>query len=228
MSSRHSRALLEAYREVSELDDQPPPEVFERLQAEIVVEGGAEPSRRAAGWLIGAVAAAASLTAVLAWPRAELQAVERATPVSAAVDRARSVMPTPAPVKAQEHPRPREAVVESPAPPPPEAVPEPTPLVRPKGPPTVAPAQDDGLLEELALLRKARQAMQRDDLGAARAALRSHRKAFAAGQLAEDRDALWVIVRCRDGSKNTGRAAFEAAHPSSHHLVAIRVACEKK
>ncbi len=225
MTEPKTHALLEAYREVSELDDQPAPEVFERLQAEIEAEAVTEPPRRAAAWVIAGVAAAASVAAVIAWPRPELQMLQSDAPVSTAVDRARSVVPTPAPAEPRPRPAPR---IERPDPQPEEPPPEPAPAVRARTPPEVAPARDDDLLRELALLRKARQAMQRDELGAARAALRSHRKMFASGQLAEDRDALWVIVRCREGSNNTGHAAFEAAHPSSHHLVAIRAACEKK
>ena len=70
--------------------------------------------------------------------------------------------------------------------------------------------------------------MQKGDFEAAAEILEQHGRDFPTGQLREDRDALWVVLRCRKGARNDGRAAFEAAHPSSHHLVAIRSACDEE
>lgn len=223
--SPKGRALLDAYRDVSEVEDQPDPELLGRLQFELAEETkAAEPPRRAAAWLVASFAVASGVTAVLAWPRPEVRTVHSAAPVSAAIDEARTVLP--------KRPRPRAApptpsVSPQPVPPPllEPAVEEATPR-RPSKPATTPP--NDDLVRELALLRQARLAMREEALDRAAAALREHGSDFPSGQLAEDRDALWVIVRCHKDAKNTGRAAFEAAHPSSHHLVAIRAACEKK
>lgn len=217
MSSK-GRALLEAYRAVSEIEDQPDPAVLEHLEAELAAS---EAPRRvaAAAFLAVSVAVAASVTAVVAWPRPSSRVPE--DPVSVAIDRARETSPRAARDAPEPAPSPSPSV-------PPSVAPEPVPSVAPTLAPKPSPVpSDDTLVRELALLRKAKTAMRDGRVTQAKAALREHGRSFPSGQLAEDREALWVIVRCGEHARNTGRAAFEAAHPSSHHLVAIRAACEE-
>ena len=223
--SPESRALLDAYRNVSDHDDRPDDAVFERIEASI--EPPAERPRRAAAWIVAGVAMASTVTAVVAWPRPEFATMQRLAPVSEAVDSARDAVP-------KSRARPSAPTL----PPPTPTVTEPDPLpVSPRTSPvkaaapepdTAAPPADADLVAELAILREARVAMQQGDLAAAAKALNEHGRSHPAGQLSEDRDALWVVLRCRRGNANDGRAAFEAAHPSSHHLVAIRAACDEK
>lgn len=222
--SPESRALLEAYRTVSDVDDQPDDAVLERI--ELASESPpAEPPRRAAAWVVAGVAMASTVTAVLAWPRPELAAIDGPAPVTEAVESARDAAPKPrARPSTPVRPEPTPGAVESkptPVPPRPAA----SKSVSPESDP---PPADADLVAELAILRKARLAMQRGDLVAAAEALNEHGRTYPTGQLSEDRDALWVVLRCRQGSRNDGRAAFEAAHPSSHHLVAIRAACDEE
>lgn len=222
--SPESRALLEAYRTVSDVEDQPDDIVLERIESAIEPPPAQAP-RRAAAWVVAGVAMASTVTAALAWPRPELAELAGAAPVTEAVESARDAAPRArvrpsVPVRPEPTPSPVESESAS-APPRPAA---------PKGvsPHVDSPPADANLVAELAILRKARVATQRGDLVAAAKALNEHGRVYPAGQLSEDRDALWVVLRCRKGSRNDGRAAFEAAHPSSHHLVAIRTACDEE
>ncbi len=224
------RALLEAYRARSEIEDQPAPEVLERIESDLAVP---EARRRAAAAviLVASVAVAASVTAVVAWPRPSLQGLE--SPVSAAIDRAREADHTRAASLRGADPRPAPTPEPTPGAPPsfapaPSVAPTPAPAPAPPTPePTTVPSEDT-LASELRLLQQAKSAMRDGRVAQAKTALREHGRSFPNGQLAEDREALWVVVRCGEDSRNTGRVVFEAAYPSSHHLVAIRAACEKK
>ncbi len=73
------------------------------------------------------------------------------------------------------------------------------------------------LAEERVLLDSARASVQRQDVIAARVALRKHEREFARGQLEEERDLLWVLVLGleRDPSMEVRAAAFKARYPSS-------------
>jgi len=195
--------------------------VLERLEASIAA-GDARPARRrAASWLVvGGLAVASGVIAVLAWPGPARVSIRGDAPVSSAVDRARGYGSGRAPHRRTPTATHSPVVDE---PPPPRLQPTPRPPLK-RTPPASALAEDT-LGVELALLRRARRALERDDYASASAALVEHGRSFAFGQLAEDRDALWVVLRCRNRAKNTGRAAFEAAHPSSHHLVAIEASC---
>lgn len=230
--SPKGRALLKAYRDVSEVDDQPDAAVFERIEASIVeAEAPAKP-RRAAAWLVAGFAVASGAAAVVAWPSAETTVRHSTEPATAAPDQAEPAEEGGATSSRRVPPTPSSAPVVEPhddAQPPAQ---RPRSSAAPKRPhrenvPASVPA-DDGLQRELVLLQRARAAMRRGALDDAATALSAHGRAFPTGQLAEDRDAAWVVLRCRRGSKNTGRGAFEAAHPGSHHLAAIRTACDEK
>lgn len=225
--SPRGRALLEAYRAVSDAQDAPDDAMLARLEASI--ESPAEPPKRAAAWIVAGVAMASTVTAVIAWPRPQPAALEGRAAVSEAVDAARAATPRRAarpPANSSPEPTPEPSL----QPPGPSARPGHAPATKPvpaEPAPETSQAQP-GLVAELALLRKARAAMRRGDLDAAAQSLSEHGRSFPTGQLSEDRDALWVVLRCRKGAANDGRAAFEAAHPSSHHLAAIAVACGEK
>ncbi len=227
--SSEARALLEQYREESEKHDQPDAGVFERIQASIDHDGLAptEAPPRAAAWMAWGVAAAASLATIWVWKgRVELE-VAAPSPVSTAVDRVLEEAGKNLHVPQTTPATPR---VVLPAPPHPEpspvAVPQPR-VRRPLTAPAVAP-KDDGLQRELELLRQAREALRAGRSAGAKASLRAHALSYPQGQLAEEREALLVVVRCTGGEVNTGRAAFERSHPRSHHLPSIRLACDPK
>ncbi len=228
------RALLQAYKATSDLDDQPAPEVWERIEASTA----AEQPRAAArwGWWVVAGAAAAAVLGVFAWPSGSASVLDTDTPVSSAVDAARDTTPREESVPTA---MPQESVDATPQPKAVEHDAVPVPETKPPAKrdgrvgsgrelEIKPPAPDDGLQRELAVLRRAKTAMRAGTLETASKHLAEHSRSFPNGQLAEDRDALWVAVRCRKGARNSGRAAFEAAHPSSHHLPAIRAACQKK
>lgn len=226
------RALLDAYREESEHADQPDPSVLERIEASIE-ERGEVPSKRrlpraaAVVLVVGATTAAAVLTAI-AWPRLSPPPVaaepspsvgpeQVEPPSSARAPRARvdsPVAPAEPPVA-----EPAREVVRSAKP---SRAPQPSSLA------VSEPEAPDGLQQELALLRRARRFLREGSAAQAVSVLMAHQRTYPTGQLAEERDALLVVARCKTGRPNTGRAAFEAAHPGSHHLSAIRAACAKK
>ncbi len=226
-----SAALLQQYRADSEVCDQPDASVYERIEASIAQGAAppAEPPRRAAAWVaMGAFAAAAVAVGWMWSAPAELR-VLGSSPVVSAVDRIVESV--------EQRPRVNHGVVpDTPSVAPPDPAPVPLdppvePRAQPRGkglvaPPTGAPSLDDSLRQELELLRRARKALREGRSGAAQAALRSHAGAYPRGQLAEEREALLVVVRCDDGKAQTGRAAFEASYPRSHHLAAIRAACD--
>lgn len=226
--SSGARALLEQYREDSEIQDQPDAAVLERIESSIDGRGASstQTPRRAAGWVVLGALAAAAVAMLWVWTSQTELRVMAPTPVSAAVDRvaeqAERLPQVPRP------PVPRAPRVVSPTPPPTEPSPASTPPQRGRGQavePTRSAEPDDGLRRELELLRRARHALRQGRLAGAKEALRAHARSYAKGQLAEEREALLVVVRCTDGDVNTGRAAFKAAYPSSHHLPSIRVAC---
>lgn len=226
-----SAALLQQYRADSEVYDQPDASVFERIEASIA-DGAAPPEqhpRRAASWVAMGVFAAAVVAVAWVWSApAELRVVD-SSPIVGAVDRVVEALEQRPQANRSAVPEAPRVVSPDPAPVPPDPPVESKPQPREKGsvaPPTGAPSPDDSLRQELELLRRARKAVREGRSGAAQAALRSHADAYPKGQLAEEREALLVVVRCNDGKTQSGRAAFEASYPRSHHLAAIRGACE--
>ncbi|MBV1859445.1 MAG: hypothetical protein KUG77_13615 [Nannocystaceae bacterium] len=230
--STGARGLLEQYREESEIHDQPDASVLERIESSIEQPGGvaAQASPRAAAWMVWGAVAAASLATLWVWShRAEVQVAETGG-VSEALDQAlgqaleRAGEKRPAARRAAPHAP--QAVLPTPplADAPPVFVPRPqdnTKVVAPE-----VPALDDSLQRELELLRQAREALGQGRSAGAKASLRAHALSYPQGQLAEEREALLVVVRCTDGETKTGRVAFERSHPRSHHLPSIRVACD--
>lgn len=228
--SSGARALLEQYRDESEIHDQPDASVLERIESSIE-QGGATPTEalpRAASWMAWGAVAAASLATVWLWThRAELRVVAP-SPVSTAVDRVlEQAEQTP---RAPGHVPSAAPRVVSPTPPPIDAPPASAPQPRGRGQAAEpeATAVDNSLQRELEMLRQARVALREGRLTGAKASLRAHALAYPQGQLAEEREALLVVVRCTDGEAKTGRAAFERSRPRSHHLPSIRVACDSE
>jgi hypothetical protein len=73
------------------------------------------------------------------------------------------------------------------------------------------------LADEAALLRRARDALAAGNLDGARNALAEHRRRAPSGALAEDREALRVLVSCR-GDRDAEKAArFAQRWPGSAH-----------
>ncbi len=225
-----ARALLEQYREHSEIHDQPDVAVLERIESSIE-SGGAAPREapgRAASWMAWGAIAAAALATVWIWTRRAELRVAAPSPVSSAVDRvledAQHNLQVPGPL-APAAPR----VVLPTAPltePTPAAIPQPRGRRQVDEPEAQAP--DDALQRELDLLRQATEAVRAGRSADAKASLGAHALSYPQGQLAEEREALLVVVRCRGGESKTGRVAFERSHPRSHHLPSIRLACDPK
>jgi len=71
------------------------------------------------------------------------------------------------------------------------------------------------LAEEAALLRRARDALAAGQLGVAEGALAEHRARALSGALAEDREALWTIVKCRRSGTGQGASGFARRFPGS-------------
>jgi hypothetical protein len=131
--------------------------------------------------------------------------------------------PAPAPIVIAPPPLPR---VEAP-------VPEPTPVVEPApapAPPPQAPAKasapprkaepsgESTLEAERRLLEPARAALAREQPQDALTAVAAHATRFPAGELAEERDALWVQALAQAGDHDAARAkaeAFKRAYPQS-------------
>lgn len=225
-----ARALLEQYRDESEVHDQPDASMLERIESSIA-QGDAPAAQappRAAAWMVWGAVAAASVATVWVWTSRDEVRVAAPNPISGAVDRAveQATQQPRAPERSLQTP-PR-AVLPTPAPrvPPPASVPHPRGRAQAAGAKAIEP--DNSLKRELDLLRQARVALREGRLVSATASLQAHALAHPQGQLAEERDALLVVVRCTGGKANTGRVAFERSHPGSHHLPSIRVACDSE
>jgi len=131
--------------------------------------------------------------------------------------------------------------------PPAELPASPTALERPDdtGPPidTAAPASqgatavraeepaaaDTELRRELELLQAAKTERDAGDTRTSLATLAAHARAFPSGQLAQERDAIAIEIRCKTAERPRARRdldAFARDHPSSTHLARLRSACE--
>lgn len=90
-------------------------------------------------------------------------------------------------------------------------------------------AVDTELQRELELLREAKAQRDAGDTAKSLARLAAHARAFPTGQLAEERDAIAIEIRCKTAERPRARRdleAFASAHPFSTHLARIRRACE--
>lgn len=112
------------------------------------------------------------------------------------------------------------AIVRPPAPPKPSSLP-----VGDK--PVALRSRDVVLAEERALIEVARTALARRETEAALKAIQEHAEIHAGGQLAEERDSLWVQVLVNLGRFDEARAkadAFRRGHPDSMLLPSVEAA----
>jgi hypothetical protein len=89
------------------------------------------------------------------------------------------------------------------------------------------PSARDTLPDELGLLQRAEDALAGGDLPRALAVLAAHRQGFAAGHLAEERDALELLANCTLSPEATRERAtrFVADHPKAMLNLRLRRAC---
>lgn len=92
--------------------------------------------------------------------------------------------------------------------------------------PALAPA--DALRQELALIRRAREAIAAGRHADADAALAEHARSFPAGALAPERAAYEAIVACHlhRGDATSRAREFARAHPTATLLGEVKAACE--
>ncbi|MFO0758415.1 MAG: sigma-70 family RNA polymerase sigma factor [Byssovorax sp.] len=90
------------------------------------------------------------------------------------------------------------------------APPEPVDRAKRRPLPTSEPApREQPLVVEQRLFEAARQAFDRDDLGAALDALSAHERAFPAGDFASEREILWIKTLMRAGRSDEARARLD-------------------
>ncbi|MEM6994930.1 MAG: tetratricopeptide repeat protein, partial [Myxococcota bacterium] len=85
-----------------------------------------------------------------------------------------------------------------------------------------------GIGRELDLIKQATQATQRGAYKTATTLLRTHKREYPRGALAQDREALRAIVLCNSGKAKAGRAAatrFARRFPDSVHTKRVHEAC---
>jgi len=233
--------LVRAYRRRT-LDDGARARIEARLAASIAapapVVGPAPPSRSRI-LLAGVVALAAAAALVLALRRWGESSIERPAPS----DRGQ------APYEHREDADPQPVLDSDPAPAAavdtgaevvattssaPVAAPPATSRPAPRSPgktdATVTTGEDTSLSAELAIVRRVRAALERDDATAALAAIAEHERRFATGQLVEERKSLRVEALCRAGKPAQARAeatTFLREHPGSAHADRVRAACPR-
>lgn len=90
-----------------------------------------------------------------------------------------------------------------------------------------APAVSDRLRAEVALMDRARAALEQDDADALWRLTREHGRRFPAGALVEEREAWQAIAACRLGHANAATRAetFLRAHARSAQVDKLRRAC---
>lgn len=123
-------------------------------------------------------------------------------------------------------PRPAPARTRATAPSAPARAAAPQPLVHGDDAP---PLTADRLVEEVALVDRARRALDGGQPAVALAVLRDHATQFSAGQLAREREAYRAIAECESGRSETGQArAREVARTEVAASLAVRVreACD--
>jgi hypothetical protein len=122
------------------------------------------------------------------------------------------VAPAP-PVASLPPPAPEPALAPSPSEPPPTPTVRRTVVVTPP-----SPARDKSLERERKLVEMARTSLARGQTADALGALRRHQRSFPKGQLAEERDSLWVAALVASGDPVQARehaARFRRQHPHS-------------
>ncbi|MCX4239382.1 hypothetical protein [Paraliomyxa miuraensis] len=99
--------------------------------------------------------------------------------------------------------------------------------------PSMAPSSTEAVDElqlELAMIRRAREALREQHPERALELLEAHAKAFPAGQMLEDRLVLRIEALCAAGKGPQGRAeiaAFLRDFPRSAHAVRVRQSCRQ-
>lgn len=91
-------------------------------------------------------------------------------------------------------------------------------------------AASDQLLQETAALAHVQSALNRKDPAAAMALLERQSKAFSSGQLAQEREAAYVLALCAAGrtkEAEQARARFVAAHPTSPLVKRVKKSCDQ-
>lgn len=207
--------------------------VTARLEADATeVPPQADGWQRQLGWGFAAAAAAALLLVVVDAVLPEAKNAAADVPASApseAVDRAREVEHSGAAVQSAPVPRAPRPLAE----PAPTVDVDPRPGSKPQAVQEATPATAVGpeaLAEEARLLRRAREALRRGDLTAARSAIDEHARRFPKGALAEDRVAYDVVLRCRVGDPLAGSrlGAFKLTYPRSPHAPRVAEACRDR
>jgi hypothetical protein len=102
-----------------------------------------------------------------------------------------------------------------------------TPTATPTPPAAPGPGHDTNLAAERALLDTARTALARRDLGAGLDALARHGDLYADGQLAEERDSLWIqalIAADKPDAARARAAKFREQFPHSLLLPVVEAA----
>lgn len=102
---------------------------------------------------------------------------------------------------------------------------------RPASHPARAVDEGDALVVELGLVRRARRALQDGDPATALSLLDAHARAFADGQMVEDRLALRVEALCAVGAERQARgeaSRLRRDFPQSAHVLDDGALCRKK
>ncbi|MCB9715301.1 MAG: hypothetical protein H6712_15645 [Myxococcales bacterium] len=241
------RDLASRYWEAYESSLAPPPgsaarnlaAVQRRIRAgeevELASRSVATPRRAAAGvlWWGKAVAASVGLgvTAVLSvkltvmgW--AVLTHETPAPPPSVEERASSSSAPRSAPVAASEAPAPSSPAIAEPSTSGPASASSPRP--RPPAPRAELPASTtDALRAELALMDRARAALERDDVLALWQLASEHERRFPAGALREERQAWLVVAACALGRSDAPQRAarFLREHAGSAQAPRVRQTC---
>lgn len=226
--STEAKQVLAAYRRARAVD----PAVHERVRGRLAgsLEGRTRVETNRTGQAIAVsllVAAVLVLVVAVMWAGVRERDLEHARPPTSAQ---RDVAAKPElPVSTTTPP------AELPAVPPAverdDDLPAPVvPLAREAPAVRVEPSPVDAELQrELELLRDAKAHRDAGDTAKSLAVLAAHSREFPKGQLAEERDAIAIEIRCKTAERPRARRELEAfgrAHATSTHLVRLRRACE--
>jgi hypothetical protein len=243
--------LLRAERGAAE-SDRAPAQARERVRSRVMVSVGLAAGAAAAGSASGAQAAllkaapkllslpaklvlcVAGATAIGLGAHAIHKAAHspppahhaRATPSSVAADVEPAPAAAPAPVVAAPAPvaaAPGPVAAPAPATPAPAAAAAPA-AVEPPRKPAHHSDPDEALPAERELLEQGRAALGRGDSARALAAVARHQKRFPHGQLAEERESLWIRALVAAGEPDAARARaadFRARYPRSIFLPVV-------
>ena len=237
------RAMLRAYRDAKASSPRDHRALWDRIETSLdegVPGPGLEPpSAPRPGWVAPVVVvtavATATVVAVLGLglglgDRASPPPVPSSTPPPSAPSEPSPAAPSPPPLPPPPvEPDPASAAVA--APPLPSS---PTRRAKPRGG-RDDPAHDDKqeptvdpLLAEMALIQRARRALQAGQAARALEVLDAHARAFAQGQMREDRRVLRIEALCAAGKAPQARAEarmFLRTFPDSAHASRVRAMC---